>query len=863
MKIVYILLIGMILFTASAYAELSQSSDPSAATKKSVRIVGGHDAEPGDWPWMTALIEGDESSNYDGHFCGGSLIHPRWVVTAAHCVRDEWLGIDIAPEDIDVVLGVHDLKNDTGQRIKVRRIISHPSYDDELCDSDIALLELEEEASQEVLPLVPKDSVIEGKEAVAMGWGDTDVNSFKSPETLQQVSLPIISNEICSQAYAADDITDNMVCAGYAEGGKDSCFGDSGGPLIVRDGNTWSLAGIVSWGEGCAEPGYYGVYTRVSQFLDFIHEYVSTLTLSLPDNATEGDGVLKEQGIVSIQEGAESDLLVNLNSDKPLETIIPDTVIIPAGRTSAAFDITVPDNTFLDGSRSVIITASASQYGSATNIINLNDNEKASLTLSVPETASESDGVLSDQGTVTVSIAVDQDVSVMLNSDDTTEVTVPANVIIPAGQTTATFDITVIYDGEADDTQTVMITASVTGWDSGTGHMKVTHYDFDFFTEAFENNDLAYQRITFTPDGSENFYEACHEAAAAFPTDPGDGTTLSLPDDAYESVLLSGGKQVSLYGVSYSSFYVGSDGDISFKSGINEQDRSLAFHFKEPRISALLDDLDPEGTTSITWKQMADKAVVTYLDIPEFTDSDSRTPAGHAQNNLLARQNVLKSPRTNSNSFQIEMFFNGVIRITYLNISARDGIAGLSRGDGVPENFTESDLNAYRPCKFLLINLPEIVSERDAVLTGQGAVSLNHPPDSPLIICLGSDDTSEITVPETVLIPAGQTSATFDLTVVDDGVYDRMEIVTITACAENCESVSEIIRVTDKDAVTVPGDIDYSGGAADLRDLILTLKVLAGIHTDDYIYPGADVSENGKIGPEEAIFILHSIGGLI
>ncbi len=521
----YILLIGIILFAGSAYADLNQSSAQSPEPKKSARIVGGHEAEPGDWPWMAALVEGDVSSIYDGHFCGGSLIHPRWVVTAAHCVRDERLGIDMAPEDIDVVLGVHNLKNDTGQRIKVRRIISHPSYDDDLYDSDIALLELEEEASQQPVSLVPKGSVLEGKEAIAMGWGNTDPDGFESPETLQQVSLPIVSDETCREAYG-DELTDNMVCAGYAEGGKDSCSGDSGGPLVVCDGNIWYLSGIVSWGEGCAEPGYYGVYAQVSQLLDFIHEYVSSLTLGIPDSVTEGKGVLTGQGTVSIQEAPESDLLVSLNSDRPSEIILPDTVIIPAGRTSAVFDITVPENTLLDGSRTVVVTASASQCGSAIDIIKINDNEKAALSTSVPEMAAEGDGVLSDQGTVTVSAAVDQDVSVMLNSDDTSEVTVPAEVIIPAGQTTATFDITVIYDGEADDTQTATITASVTGWDSGTSHINVTHYDLDFFTEEFYgNNDLAYQTLTFTPDGSGSFYKACRDDAAAFRVIRG-GTTL-------------------------------------------------------------------------------------------------------------------------------------------------------------------------------------------------------------------------------------------------------------------------------------------------------------------------------------------------
>ncbi|MDM8523842.1 trypsin-like serine protease [Desulfococcaceae bacterium HSG8] len=262
----------------------------AAHAEPTSRIVGGDDADA--WPWMAVLVEADESDIYYGLRCGGSLIDSKWVITAAHCVKNEWTGRNIRADEIDVVLGAYDLKKDAGERIGVRRIISHPSYDSWTMDSDIALLELEEEVSYKPVPIASNDDFLEGKDAVTMGWGITRPYGWRYSYELKQVSVPIVSNETCNEAYGqtsdgfdwwfslwfgyedSDDITDNMICAGYTEGGKDSCAGDSGGPLVVNADGEWKLAGITSWGEGCAEPESYGVYTRVSEFADFIDKWL-------------------------------------------------------------------------------------------------------------------------------------------------------------------------------------------------------------------------------------------------------------------------------------------------------------------------------------------------------------------------------------------------------------------------------------------------------------------------------------------------------------------------------------------------------------------------------------------------------------
>ena len=683
-----IMLIVGISMVVSASPGIKKEADRTASS----RIVGGSEAKPGAWPWMTALIYSEDTLSSSGVLCGGSLIHPHWVVTAAHCVKEkDFFGTDrdLNPDDIAVVLGIHDLENDTGQRISIKRIVPHPSYNSLKLDSDIALLELEEDALYPPILPVPKGIVPDGRDAVTMGWGLTE-SYGESSETLQQISLPIVSNETCGEAYDDEKISEGMMCAGDGKGVKDTCQGDSGGPLIVQEGDRWYLAGIVSWGQGCAQSGYYGVYTRVSEFTDFIYEYVPGLNIILPESAAEGNGLLSVRGIVEMQTAPITELLLNLSSDNPSEISVPAVITIPANSISAMFDITVLDDSLLDGTQTVMITASAESLGAVTGIIRVDDNEMAVLNISVPEHAIEGDGVLRNQGKVSVNAPPDRDISVSLASDDRTEVTVPATVTLPAGQTSVSFDITIVYDEEKDDAQVATITAVVPGWTSGNARIEVTHAQLDFLTEQFDGDrDLTNQRLTFTPDESGNGYKVCREAASDFSTDPAGGISLKLKDDDYEHIHLSQGAAISFYGVSYSSFYVGSNGYITFESGDGSPWESLYRHFDRPRISGLFTDLSSRG--DVIWVQLNDRALVTWKKVPVFLGS-------------------------RSNSFQIEMFFNGVIRITYLEISTDHGIAGLSKGKGQSADFAESDLSSHAVCMCGDADHSGTVELRDAIL---------------------------------------------------------------------------------------------------------------------------------------------------
>ena len=211
----------------------------------------------------------------------------------------------------------------------------------------------------------------------------------------------------------------------------------------------------------------------------------------------------------------------------------------------------------------------------------------------------------------------------------------------------------------------------------GACHAFTTTEQADYFTELFDvgDFDLSNRTMTFTPDGSTDAYQVCETPATVFPIDPAGGTVLVLDDDDYAPITLSGAASVALYGVRYNSFFVGSNGYVTFGAPDTTYVESLFSHFNLPRISALFTDLYPPTGGTISWKELADRVAVTFENVSEIS-----TP--------------------NSNSFQIELFFDGRIRVTWLGIAAINGLAGLSRGVGVPTDFAESDLGSYAACSF-------------------------------------------------------------------------------------------------------------------------------------------------------------------
>jgi uncharacterized repeat protein (TIGR01451 family) len=316
----------------------------------------------------------------------------------------------------------------------------------------------------------------------------------------------------------------------------------------------------------------------------------------------------------------------------------------------------------------------------------------------------------------------------------------------------------------------------------------------DYYTERFDTSvfDLAYQSFTFTPSGGANFYDLCHEFAATnFPTDPTGGTVLSLSDDSCAAVTLTGTNTVAIYQTRAGVLYVGSNGYITLGSGDTSISDTLTYHFNRPRVSALFDDLYPSA--NVTWKQLTNRVAVTFSNVREFGKS-------------------------NTNSFQIELFFDGTIRLTYLRIDAAYALAGLSAGQGVPAGFVQSDLSSYGSCSLpLTLTVPASATEGDGVLTNAGRVLLPAALTTNLTVSLTSSDTTEATVPASLTIPAGQTNGTFDITIIDDGQLDGPQTAIITASVPGYLSATAALTVQDSQStalhVSLPAEATEGDGS--------------------------------------------------
>ncbi len=275
----------------------------------STRIVGGEQSTE-TYPWMTALMElkwGDT----EVQFCGGALIEEGWVLTAAHCLFENGL---MRPEDMRLTIGRNRYNGSGGEKHTVVEFFIHEEYDRKRDYNDIALLKLTTPSNLKPVNLVlPSDApnlTPVGQNAKVMGWGATSEDDYDVHTSLREVMVPIVSDEDCMESYGKKNILDTNICAGYEEGGKDSCQGDSGGPLVVEANGTYYQAGIVSWGEGCALPEMYGVYTEVSKYIEWIEEKTGVtfpLDTGDPDDTNDTDEVDDTDFAVDAEEISDTD----------------------------------------------------------------------------------------------------------------------------------------------------------------------------------------------------------------------------------------------------------------------------------------------------------------------------------------------------------------------------------------------------------------------------------------------------------------------------------------------------------------------------------------------------------------------------
>lgn len=248
------------------------------AEAETMRIIGGKEAGKNEWPWQVALLFSDIADEHQAQFCGGTLVKREWVVTAAHCVKG------MRENELNVLTETNDLDG-SGVRRGVASIIVHPKFNSKTLEFDVALVKLGTSVPKN-LPLASlitgkqeKKSASPGDGMYVVGWGSIARSGNKFPVELRDAKVPVVANDVCNEAKAYEgDITNKMICAGELDGSKGTCSGDSGGPLLAKDGSGdyRLLAGIVSFGTiPCAFRKHPGVFTRITSYRDWILDRIS------------------------------------------------------------------------------------------------------------------------------------------------------------------------------------------------------------------------------------------------------------------------------------------------------------------------------------------------------------------------------------------------------------------------------------------------------------------------------------------------------------------------------------------------------------------------------------------------------------
>ena len=489
-------------------------------------------------------------------------------------------------------------------------------------------------------------------------------------------------------AFGAQTQVYESGAAGYFVANLDTYGGNSGSPvfdaatgivegILVRGAPDYDIVGSCFVSNELPDADAAEEVSKTTTFMQFIPEIVTSAGYLQLNQLKYGCADVMEVAVVDADlAGAALVAITTTNGDsEPL-------TLTETGTGTGRFEGAIALNT------SVVVTGNGALNvaAGATITVTYNDADNGSGPAVVEKTA-----VVDCAAPVISNVTIEQVVSTAAIVSFATDE--PAAPELDAGLSCGDYSVTAASAsfGTSHSLELTGLTplttyyfevrASDTAGNTGVADNGGTCFSFttpehvDYLTELFTTGtyDLANTTLLFSPNGSASYYGMCPQASFVFPTDPTGGTALLLGDDGAVQVSLTGGAQVYLYGQAYSSFFVGSNGYITFGIGDSEWSESPGTHFALPRISALFDDLNPGNGGLVSWKQLDDRVAVTVQNVPEYST-------------------------TNSNNFQVELFFDGAITITHLEVDATSGLVGLSEGMGVPLDFVATDLSAPASC---------------------------------------------------------------------------------------------------------------------------------------------------------------------
>ncbi|MEQ9407227.1 MAG: Calx-beta domain-containing protein [Fuerstiella sp.] len=527
-----------------------------------------------------------------------------------------------------------------------------------------------------------------------------------------------------------------------------------------------------------------------------------TLTINLA-TVSESDGATAAVGTVSRNNAdLSSALTVTLSSNDTGEATVPTTVVIPIGASSATFDIAAVDDAVVDGSQNTTITATATGYTSDNAAITVTDNDTLALSLSInPASVSEGAGATAAVGTVTRNSAdLTGALTVTIASNDTSAATVPTTVVIPIGQSTATFDIAAVDDALVDGTQNATVTASATGFSSDNATIAVTDNDTLALTLTINLSSVSESDGATAAVGTVSRNNADLSSALTVNLASNDTGEATVPTTVVIPI-----------GASSATFDIAAVDDALVDGSQNATITATATGYTSDNAAITVTDNDTLALslsinlTSVSEGAGATAAVGTVSRNSE--DLSSALTVTLSSNNTSAATvptTVVIPIGQSSATFDIAAVDDALVDGTQSATITATATGYASANAAL--NVTDDDTLALS----LSINRTT-VSEADGVTASVGTVTRNDADlSSTLTVSLTSNDSSEATVPTTVVIPIGASSATFDIDAVDDALVDGSQVATITATATGYSSGNAGITVTDDDTLALTLTIDQA-----------------------------------------------------